>query len=367
MGVIDRRHEYKSIRIRPELRAAQVERAAFMTPALTLYFGEKYDLGETRLSSDFVKVSFFQALKLIATTRGLVLEVPEPLWLRFLPKTAVLAVVWKASGIVLRQRREVVTYSIENNDLTSLISPRRRPPRLMLKLVGWCLGTLLRLTIDRIAFGSSAAERLYQSLPGVKSIVSRRIEELPTAKFAEGLPFPSATSLRAVFLGELDHRKGIKCVMSAWSSVEKARPGAHITIIGDGRLAHEVEAWCLAQPTSRSFAGFVQHDQVPALLSSAGVLVAPSLREGRWREQIGLPVVEALSMGLTVVSTDETGLAQWLRDHGHSVIPAKDVDNQLAEALIAALDNPLERSEVLRSLPGVAGRIAADAWLHSRL
>lgn len=366
MGVIESRHEYASIRIRPELRAAQVERAAFMTPALTLYFAEKYDLGATPLSSCFVKVSLFQALKFIAKTTGRVLEVPEPLWLRFLPKTAVLAVVWKASGIVLRQRREVVTYSIENNDLASLISPRRRPPRLMLKLTGWCLGTLLRLTIDRIAFGSSAAERLYQSLPGVKQIASRRIEELPTAKVAEGLSFSSATSLRAIFVGELDHRKGIEHVMSAWSAVEEARSDAHITIVGNGRLAPEVETWCLAQPASRSFAGFVQHDQVPALLSSAEVLVAPSLREGRWREQIGLPIVEALSIGLTVVTTDETGLAQWLSDHGHSVIPEKDVDSQLAEALLTALDNPLERSEVLRALPKVAGRIAADVWLHSR-
>lgn len=365
MGVIESRPEYASIRVRPELRAAQVERAAFMTPALTLYFGEKYDLGETRLSSGFVKVNFLQALKILTKTTGRVLEVPEPLWLRFLPKTAVLAVVWKASGIALRQRREVVTYSIENNDLANLISPRRRPSRLIVKLAGWWLGTLLRLTIDRIAFGSSASERLYQSLPGVKSITSKRIEELPTVNVAQGLSSPTASTSRVMFLGELDHRKGIEYVMSAWSAVEEAKPDAHITVVGSGRLASVVEAWCLAQPSSRTFAGFVQHDQVPVLLSSAEVLVAPSLREGRWREQIGLPIVEALSVGLTVVTTDETGLAQWLRNHGHLVISEKDVDSQLAGALLTALDNPLKRSEVLGSLPHVAGRIAADAWLHT--
>ncbi|GAB5077193.1 glycosyltransferase family 4 protein [Arthrobacter sp. AD-310] len=365
MGVPESRRGYDSIRIRPELRAAQVERAAYMTPALTLYFDEKYDLGESPLSSNFIKVNLVQALKVLVRRSGRVLEVPEPLWLRWLPKTVLLALVWKTVGIVLRQERVVVTYSIENNDLASLISPRRPLSRFVLRLIALCLGTLLRVTVDRIAFGSSAAERLYQSLPGVGSISTKLIEELPAAKDGRGNPASPGSSAHAVFLGELDNRKGIEHVMAAWSVVEEARPDAHITIAGNGRLASVVESWCAAKPDSRGYAGFVQHHQVPALLDSKAVLVAPSLREGRWREQIGLPIVEALAAGLTVVTTDETGLAQWLRSHGHTVIAEKDVASQLPQALLTTLNNPLNKTEVLDTLPSVAGRIASDAWLHS--
>jgi glycosyltransferase involved in cell wall biosynthesis len=354
---------YTHIRIRPELRAAQVERASLMTPAHTLYFAEKYDLGETHLPIQFTKVGLLEAMRIFTKPECRVLEVPEPLWLRFLPKTMLLAISWKAAGLARRQSRVVVTYAIENNDLGSLLSPRRRLPRILENMAAACLGGALRLTINRIAFGSSGAQRLYHSLPGVSSINSRLVEELPAAKDRPDL-LPTASD-QVVFLGELDGRKGIRKVLSVWPVIEKAKPDAHITIAGNGRLAAEVQQWCLERPESRTFKGFVQHEQVSALLAGANVLVAPSLREGRWREQIGLPIVEALSQGLTIVTTDETGLAEWLGSQGHHVISEPAVDIQLSEALMSAISSPLDPAEVMRSLPTIAGRVASDAWLHS--
>ena len=82
-----------------------------------------------------------------------------------------------------------------------------------------------------------------------------------------------------------------------------------------------------------------------------------------WREQVGLPLVEALSYGCTVVTTNETGLAGWLADHGHQVVPGAAATAELAAAVVRALRAPLTVGAVLASLPAEDGRLAADRWL----
>jgi glycosyltransferase involved in cell wall biosynthesis len=100
------------------------------------------------------------------------------------------------------------------------------------------------------------------------------------------------------------------------------------------------------------------------MLEHASILVAPSLREGRWREQVGNPILEALATGTTVVTTTETGIADWLLDHGHHVIRPAHLRERLGPAIIDALQQPLPIDRVLASLPTEDGRALADAWLH---
>ncbi|MDR6505100.1 glycosyltransferase family 4 protein [Arthrobacter oryzae] len=354
-----------SIRIRPELRAAQVKRSSRMVPAMTLYFDEKYDLGETQIPEFFRKVSLLECLRFIAVSDAQILEVPEPLWLRFAPKNFLLLATWKLSGFLKPGRRIAVTYAIENNNIHSLLSPRSKVNSVIERIFLRIMGAAICLTIDRIAFGSSAAMSVYHSLAGVKRIEHRLIQELPaeSAATSDGIAAPSGT--RAIFIGELDDRKGVLDLMKAWPSVEDAVPAAVLTVVGGGKHADAVEQWCLERPATRVFCGLVPHGETARQLSKADVLVAPSKRSGRWREQIGLPITEALSLGLTVVTTDETGLADWLSNEEHTVVPETDVESQLAAAIIGALKRPLPRTKVWQSLPVVPGRIAADAWLHT--
>jgi hypothetical protein len=72
-----------------------------------------------------------------------------------------------------------------------------------------------------------------------------------------------------------------------------------------------------------------------------------------------------LALGLTVVTTSETGLAEWLADNGHAVLPPNSSNVELSQVIAARLTTPLDRNVVLRSLPSSNGRIDADKWLHS--
>jgi glycosyltransferase involved in cell wall biosynthesis len=358
--------EYSHIRIRPELRAEHVKRAHDMHPALMLYLDEKYDLGTTAIPHSFQKVGFFECLRIVALSEAAILEVPEPLWLRFAPKNFLILLVWKTSGLVKGRRKVAVTYAIENNDLNRLIWPSGKLPFFVVRMFCLIFGLFVRKTIDRIAFGSASSRDLYLSLDYVKNIPHKLIEELPgRPAVPASLDDPAVNGLNAIFVGMLDDRKGVLDLMDAWPTVERNLPEAVLTIVGDGKYAEAVSEWCGNFPLSRRFAGFVQHHESLRLLSQANVIIAPSRRFGRWREQIGLPIIEGLSAGLTVVTTDETGLASWLRTAGHIVISESSLETSLSAEIVRALRSPLKREDVIASLPEIQGRLVADSWLHS--
>lgn len=356
--------EPSSIRLVPELRAVHVERYYETTPALMLYFTRNYDLHGFDVPAEIRQVTLGQALRIFWMSKATILEMPEPLWVRFLPKGVAIAAGFKLTGLLRGHRRLVATYAMENNSLACLIGGRHRVPVVIVRLFALSLGIYMRLFIDRIGFASRGSEMLYRSLPFVKAIPFRVIEELPSA-------LPSAeTSVKregAIFVGILEARKGVVELLEAWRLVERERPDAVLTIVGPGSLEPLVTKWASESPGSRQYLGQLQRTSILELLLDNRVLVAPSLPSGRWREQIGLPIKEALSRGLTVVTSRQTGLADWLAAHGHHVVEIRNgvlPVAALASATAQALAHPLDRRVVREELPTVQGRYASDAWLH---
>lgn len=362
---ISNANDKSSIRIVPELRAIHLAREAALTPATWLYFDEKYDLGGEPVPPQYRRVNLRQCLVYFWNASETILEVPEPLWMRFLPKHILIVVTWLMFGALRRRSRRVVTYAIELNSLATLLGGIRPTGPIITGIAGAALGLYIRLTLTRVSFGTLAAHDLYCSLPWVRRIPHRVILELHPAQLA----VPSAPRASSVvFVGELDDRKGVVVLMKAWEIVEAARPNATLTVIGAGRRLVQVLAWADLAPGQREVTGALARPALLELLSQHTVLVAPSLPEGRWREQVGLPIQEALAHGLTIVTTAETGLASWLIEHGHNVVDAIDVDNlvgELARALLEALDNPLDRSLVKGALPEIDAVVQSDSWIHS--
>lgn len=351
-----------SMRIVPELRAAHIERHRLGTPAELLYLDVNYDLAGTDLVPGIERVTLTGALRRFLTTPATTLEVPEPLWMRFWPKHVLLAAGFRAAGALRRRRHRVVTYAMENNDLATLVGGRRGVPGVVVRLVALLVGVVARLTLDRIAFASDAARATYAALPLTAAIEQSSTLELPRPDDQS----VDATPLTCVFVGAMESRKGLPELMHAWPAVERAVPGATIVLVGPGPLEPLATEWAASSPSTRRVTGRLPYAAGAALLRSSAVLVAPSVPDGRWREQIGLPIKEALAAGLTVVTTDQTGLAGWLRDHGHAVVDTGGPDfvRRLARAVAGALRAPLDREQVRDALPERDGRLSADAWLH---
>ena len=89
----------------------------------------------------------------------------------------------------------------------------------------------------------------------------------------------------------------------------------------------------------------------------------PSQPRPRWREQVGLPIVEGLGRGCLVVTTSETGLAEWLTAHGHYVVSPPDDAAAFSDALSRAIADTRSPMSVVADLPAVDGRAAAEAWM----
>jgi len=351
----------RSIRVLPELRATQVEQSFLMSPAQTLYFRTNFDLDGTPVPTSFMKVGLGAAVKFLAHSKSEVLELPEPLWIRFLPINVVLAATWRISGFARLRSRRARTYAIENNDPTVVIFGSSKPPSVVGSLGRLAVGLVFRLLYERVAFGTQGAADAYGRLPFARGIKSTVIPALPSP----GVATATAVSESAVFVGRLDERKGVRRLIESWHAIESRSPHAVLTIIGDGPLRPEVQRWANETPASRKYLGSLPHADALIVVSRNRVLVAPSLRDGRWREQVGLPIVEGLSRGLTIVTSDDTGLADWLTVHNHYVYDNLAGVDALANALSQAIESPIDVKVVLDSLPYAHGRLRADAWIHN--
>lgn len=349
------------LRVLPELRASQIE--DYLSGGRkgdVIYFSRHYDLGRTEIPSEFHSATLIQAMKRVLNSDAQTFELPEPMWARYAIHTVALAVMWRINSLRRGRSSRARLYAIENND--PLVALMGRPvPSAMRAVLAAALGLLILVSYERIAYGSDGAKKAYESLPFVSSITNDTFLELPAR--TTGLPIKTSKGTKAIFIGNLEARKGLPALLDAWPQVEGHDPTYHLTVVGAGPMEQQVTRWAASNPSSRSFLGRVEHSEIDALLDEADVVIVPSERDGRWREQIGLPIVEGLSRGLTIVTTDETGLASWLRAAGHVVVASPSAPAPLSRGVLSALSDPLPKQRVIDSLPHEEGRVKAAHWL----
>jgi len=174
-------------------------------------------------------------------------------------------------------------------------------------------------------------------------------------------------SIRAVEIltvGRLVEKKGIEYGIRAVAALIKSGYSLKYKIIGDGPLRNQLQKLVEDLRVSNHvlFLGWQQQQEVADALAAADILLAPSLtsQEG---DQEGIPVVlmEAMAMGLPVVSTLHSGIPELVQD-GISgfLVPERDVD-----ALASKLSYLLDHSE-LWSQMGKAGREFVEKYYNIR-
>ncbi|WP_404480178.1 glycosyltransferase family 4 protein [Novosphingobium sp. BL-52-GroH] len=351
------------LKIYDEARTAHLERAGHeAVPARLLYRKASYDF-DRRAAQEVgaIQVSARGAAWRVFESDGRWVELNEPFFLRALPLMVASLIGGKLRLLRGGRRPRFVTYAIENIDMALKLSSHSRLPTPLLRLT---LGRILRwafASYDRVAFGTLAAKQAYEDLLGP---LPRRVE---TAIFPAVEPACSQCDCAKVpgtviFVGAFDERKGVSHLMAAWPEVVRAVPGARLAIIGKGAMTDRVQAWA-----NRRSDVVVQIDPprraIHEGLSRSNVLVLPSISSARWREQVGLPIVEALSHGCAVVTTRETGLCEWLEDHGHTIVDDPTDARSLSRAIAGALLKNPGGEAILETLPLLSGRMQAEEWL----
>ena len=142
----------------------------------------------------------------------------------------------------------------------------------------------------------------------------------------------------AVFAGRLVDQKDLPTLLSAMVIVNNSLDGrVGLVIVGDGDRRSHLETMTrkLGIQDNTIFVGRLEHDQVPAYMAAADVVVMSSVYEGNSR----VPM-EAAACGIPVVATDISGTRDTIIDRVTGlVVPPQDPD-RLAQALITVLNNP---------------------------
>jgi glycosyltransferase involved in cell wall biosynthesis len=134
-----------------------------------------------------------------------------------------------------------------------------------------------------------------------------------------------------LYVGRLEHVKGLDCLLDAWPDVIRQAPDAVLLIAGDGATRAELER--RAPPRVR-FLGS-QADPLP-LYQAADCFVLPSRSEG-----LPTALLEALSVGLPVVSTAVGGATEILRGYESDTLVRPEDPAALAKRLVGQLGSPV--------------------------
>lgn len=146
------------------------------------------------------------------------------------------------------------------------------------------------------------------------------------------LPDQRDEHFHALFVGQGNFRKGLHHLLTAWRRADLPK-SARLTVVAR-KVEPELRAMLRTVEGVDYLAG-VSADRLNQLYSTASIFVMPSLMEG-----FGLVYLEALSYGLPVIGTANTGVPDLGdRTDGAITVPVGDSDSLAAELEMFARRN----------------------------
>jgi phosphatidylinositol alpha-mannosyltransferase len=216
----------------------------------------------------------------------------------------------------------------------------------------WILRRWFRKLDGKIAVSRPAMEFASDHFPGYYNIIPNGVDVehfspdvAPIEKFKDG-------KLNLLFVSRLEKRKGLNYLLQAFKQVKEEVPNCRLIVVGPGtRLRRRYERY-VARTGLKDvvFIGFTSYDELPRYYKTADVFCAPAIGS----ESFGIILLEAMAMGKPIVASSIEGYASVI-SHGVDglLVPPAD-KGQLAQALIALLNDKALRQEM-----GARGRIKA--------
>lgn len=139
-------------------------------------------------------------------------------------------------------------------------------------------------------------------------------------------------------VGALIERKGQGIAIEALKDI----PGARLVLIGKGEDETRLRALAVSEDVAERvhFAGSIDHDLMPLILSAADVMVLPTVSEG-----LANAWVEALACGTPVVTSDVGGARELIACDTAGRLVARNA-KAVAAGINAVLNNPPARDDV---------------------
>jgi glycosyltransferase involved in cell wall biosynthesis len=147
------------------------------------------------------------------------------------------------------------------------------------------------------------------------------------------------------FLNRLVESKGPMVALDALAGL----PGdIRMLMVGDGPMHARIQKAVQVQGLQHrvEIKPRVPSTEMPELLRRLGVVILPSLTTGRWKEQFGRVLIEAMACGVPVVGSASGEIPNVIGDAG-CVVPEGDA-RALARAILSIRDDAALRSQLIR-------------------
>ena len=125
-----------------------------------------------------------------------------------------------------------------------------------------------------------------------------------------------------LFTGRLTEAKGVIYLLKALVSLQKSKRNFKALIAGTGPLAGKLHEFINDNSLQENVTmlGWVDASEIPTYYKTADVFVGPSIFEAQ-----GLVFIEALAAGLPVITTDQGGMSDFIKNGENGfMVPPKD-------------------------------------------
>ena len=148
---------------------------------------------------------------------------------------------------------------------------------------------------------------------------------------------------RIITIGRLIEKKGIAYGIRAVRRLKKEKLNVEYNIIGRGPLKKELESLIeeLGLTEEVKLLGAKNHQEVISLLDYSHILLAPSVTASD-ADQEGIPIVlmEAMAMGLLVVSTHYSGIPELIEEEKTGLLAGEKDVNAISEKIARLIKHP---------------------------
>ena len=147
-------------------------------------------------------------------------------------------------------------------------------------------------------------------------------------------------------VGRLVPQKGIEYLIRAVPQIARRYPNSKFIIVGEGWLRGHLEY--IARSTGHqwkiTFTGWIQDQELIALLNSADALVVPSIYE-----PFGIVALEGMAAGVPVVASDVGGLAEIVEHEHTGILAYSRSPESIAWAVGRVLSDPDHSKEMVQN------------------
>lgn len=168
-----------------------------------------------------------------------------------------------------------------------------------------------------------------------------------------------------LFIGRLAPEKDIARIVRAFALMHAQHPEARLRIVGEGSEREHIEELIVSLQITDAVALLPWTDDVPKEMSTADIFLLASKHEA-----YALTLVEAMAVGLPLITTDVGCVGEVVEDGVHGVVVYEEGDRAYAEAMLrlytdADLQAKYGRAgkEIARTLAMTSPEAYVDAWV----